>query len=364
MIKQNTIDEVRSRMDIYEVISNYVKLKKSGSGFTGLCPFHDEKTGSFHVSSSKQIYKCFGCGKSGDGIRFIMEHDKKTFAETIEYLAQQYNITVEYDQQSQEQSAETKDKKKELVQLISWAQKKYEDLLFSLPDDAPVHQYLSSRHYSRDRMRSWSLGFAPDSWDFIKTPLINLGKFEPATHCGLIHSSSGKSYDFFRNRIIIPIHDHNGILIGLAGRLVPGADPEKEKSIPKYLNPCESLAYSKKKVWYGLWQAQKAIRDQGFAYIVEGYMDVQALHDVDICNTVASCGTEIDQLQVNLLKRYTRHVVICYDGDNAGTDKMMKQINLFLLNDFKVEVIELPEGQDPDVFIHEFDINRETAVAE
>lgn len=358
MIKQSSIDEVRSKMDVYDVVSQQVKLKKSGSSYVGLCPFHDEKSGSFRVTPSKQIYKCFGCGKAGDAITFIMQHDKKTFTEAIEILAAQLNISLEYDQVKKEESEEKKNEKAEQLGLVTWAQKKYEDLLFSLPEEAASIQYMMSRGYTLERMRHWSMGVAPDDWKFITTPLINMGKHGSAVNCGLVYQRDGKSWDFYRNRIIIPIHDQNGLLVGLAGRAIPSGNEAEDKKLVKYLNPCESMVYSKAKIWYGLWQAQKAIREAGFAYIVEGYMDVQSMHDAELCNTVASCGTEIDILQVKLLKRYTEHVCIFYDGDKPGQDKAMKQVNLFLTHGFKTSVVHLENGQDPDEFIREHSVNK------
>lgn len=357
MIKQDSIDEIKMKADVYDVISPYVKLKRSGSGYTGLCPFHNEKSGSFYVNPAKQLYKCFGCGKAGDSIRFIMEHDKKTFGEALEHLGAQLGITLAYDTTQPKESEEKKNDREEMFRLVSWAHKKYEDLLFSLPADAPALQYMAERGYTTGRMREWSLGFAPDDWKFLTTPIINMGKHEYGVSAGLLYSQSGKTWDFMRNRIIIPIHDHNGQLVGLAGRILPAED-EQHKKQPKYLNPCESLVYQKKKVWYGLYQAIPAIKENGFAYIVEGYMDVQSMHDGGVCNTVASCGTEIDELQVKLLKRYTEHACIFYDGDKPGTDKAMKQINLFLKAGFKTSVVSLESGQDPDEFIREYSFTK------
>lgn len=363
MIKQTTIDELRSRIDIHDIIGQYIKLKKTGSGHTGLCPFHNEKTPSFHVSASRQIYKCFGCGRSGDAISFIMEHDRKTFVEAIEQLCSQYNITPEYDQKAQQESEEKKNTRAQMLQLVSLAHQKYEQLLQDLPDDAPVITYMASRGYDRQRLRSWSLGFAPDQWKFLTETFISMGHHATAVSCGLISSREGKTWDFHRNRLIIPIHDHNGILVGLASRNIPASPLEGQVPVTppeggdgggaKYLNPCESPIYHKSRIWYGLWQAQKAIRDRGFAYITEGYLDVQSMHDAGIENTIASCGTAIDDHHARLLKRYTQHVVICYDADIPGQTNMMKQVNLFLAHDFKVSIAELPEGKDPDEFIRE-----------
>jgi len=365
MIKQSSIDEVRNRIDIHDVINKFVKLKRNGSGYTGLCPFHNEKSPSFTVTPSKQIYKCFGCGKGGDAFKFIMEHEKKTFVESIEWLASEHHITLEYDQLQEKETEEARNAKIEMLELISWAHKKYEDLLRSLPDDAEAIQYMKERGYDRERMISWGIGFAPDNWKFLTTPCINMGKHAPGVDCGLLYTKEGRNWDFFRNRIIVPIHDHNGVLVGLAGRIVGAPDKDSEKKTAKWMNPCESLIYNKRKVLYGLWQAQKAIKDAGFAYVVEGYTDVQSMHDNGLENTVGSSGTEIDEVQARLLKRYADHVVICYDGDDAGINKAIIKINLFLKLDFKVSVIELPGKKDPDEFIREYNLTtKEEAFAE
>lgn len=359
MIKQSSIDEVKSKADITDVINRYTTVKKNSA----LCPFHEERSPSFHIKQSKQIFKCFGCGEGGDVFKFIMKKERLTFIESVEYLANLYNISLEYDQQSQAEAQEIKDTRKEMLAVTEWAHKKYVDALLDLPADAPAIKYLQQRGYDQERIKAWDLGFAPDTWDFIKSSLINMGKYNVSVDCGLISTKDEKNYDFYRNRIIIPIHDVNGFIIGLAGRIIPSApvSPLSERrgaggeaKQVKYLNPRESLIYIKRKIWYGLWQAQEAIRKAGFAYIVEGYMDVQSMHDADVLNTVASCGTEIDEEQAKLLRRYTDHVVICYDGDTPGVKKALKQIDLFLKLDFKVSTIELPDKMDPDEYINHY----------
>lgn len=364
MIKQSVLDELRQKMDITEIISQSVHLKKRGSGHIGLCPFHNEKTPSFNVWPAKQIFKCFGCGEGGDAIKFVQKQEKKNFTEAVEWLCHFYNVAIEHDQAAKEEAQEKKTARELMQQIISWAHKKYEALLHSLPEEAPAIRYLQQRGYDAGRMRSWSLGFAPDDWKFLTTPLINKGKHGPAVDCGIVVSKDAKNFDFFRNRIIIPIHDHNGILAGLAGRWVPSGDPAEDKKAIKYLNLKESPVYSKSKLWYGLHQAYKAIKEAGYAYIVEGYMDVHAMHDAALINAVASCGTEVDDGQVKLLKRYTDHVVIAYDGDEPGLKKAMKHVDLFLKADFKVSVLPFPDGMDPDEYIKHLYSTQANVVAE
>jgi DNA primase len=361
LIKQTSIDAVRSHIVLTDVIGHFITLKKHGANYTACCPFHDERTPSFVVSPAKDIYKCFGCGKSGDAFTFIKDHEHKSYPEAIEWLASFYNITIEYDQQTQQQSEEIKDAKAQMQQVTSFAHESYAKALRSLPPDAAVIQYLQGRGYDKQRCEAWSLGFAPDDWKYLTTPLINMGKYQPALDCGIVQTKSGNNWDFFRNRIIIPIHDHNGILVGLAGRSVPGSSLTADSSQPKYLNPPESLLYQKKNIWYGLWQAQKAIRQTGFAYIVEGYFDVQAMHDAGILNTIAPCGTGIDLLQLKFLKRYCNHLVLATDGDSAGQKAMLKTIDLCLQLDFKTQVLALPDAMDPDEYIRS--INEKTLAA-
>ncbi len=350
MIKQSSIDEVRSKADIVEVVGAYTALKRSGSGYAGLCPFHTEKSPSFRVTPAKEIYKCFGCGKSGDVFRMVMEQERKTFNEAVEFLAAKYSITLEYDKQAAAEREEVVNSRKEQLGLMKWAYDKYQECFNALPPDSEAKQYLQQRGYSEERMQYWGFGFAPDGWDFVKTPIINMGKHQPAVDCGLIVSRDGKNYDFYRNRIIIPVHDVNGFVVTLAGRILPSGESGEHK-VPKYLNGCESLAYNKKKVWYGLWHAHRAIKEKELVYITEGYMDVQSMQDAGLVNTVASCGTEIDSDQVKMLKRYADHVVLAYDADKTGTEKAMKKINLFLQHDVKVSLVEFPDKMDPDEYV-------------
>lgn len=350
MIKDTSIQEVRDKMDIAEVVGHFITLKKNQA----CCPFHHERTPSFRITPARQIFKCFGCGAGGDAIGFVMQHEKFTFIEAIQWLAQFYHITLEEDQVAAQEAGEKKSARDEGLALLRWAHGKYEEVLHNLPAEASALHYMSKRGWSLERMRSWSLGLAPDDWKFLTTPCINKGKHSAGVDAGLLVSEGGRNWDFYRHRIIIPIHDHNGVLVGFGARLIPSGDEAADKKQPKYLNPKESAVYSKAKVWFALNLAYKAIKERGFAYIVEGYMDAMAMHDAGIHNTVASCGTEIDPAQVKLLKRWTSHVVLCYDGDAAGTKKQMKQVDLFLRHDCKVQVAPLPEGMDPDEYINSY----------
>lgn len=350
MIKQDTIELVRSRTDIVDVIGKKLNLKRAGASMMACCPFHNEKTPSFHVFARSQSYKCFGCGEGGDAISFIMKHDRLAFSEAIEWLAAEYNIVIEYDEVAKQEAQERKDKKVEMQQVLDHAQKTYEKQLAQLPADAAARQYLDNRGITADVATRWGLGFAPHDFKFLTTPFINMGKYEPAVDAGVISTKDGKSYDFLVNRIVIPIHDVNGHLVTLAGRALP--EPGT-REVAKYINGKESLLYSKSKTLFGLYQAvrSKAIKEMGYAYMVEGYFDCMSMHEAGIQNTIAPCGTAITHDQALYLRRYTTHVVLMQDGDKAGVKSMLKAIDLFLGLDFKVEVVTLPPKMDPDEYI-------------
>ena len=358
MIRQDTIDQVKAQMDTREVLESFgVEFKRDKAR----CPFHDENSASFHIWRRQNTYKCFGCGKSGDAISFLIDHENMLFHEAVEWLANRYNITVEIDHVAKQESQDKKDEKEEMGAVVRFAQKKYEDTLHGLPEESDAWKYLLQRDFTAEIAKRWSLGYAPDDWKFITSPLINMGKLTAANQIGLVWTKEGKNWDFFRSRIIIPIHNANGQLIGFGGRDVSGSD-----QAPKYLNPSESALYNKQATWFGLDKAIKAIKEDGFVYVVEGYFDVMSLHEAGLENTVAGCGTEVTEIQCKLLKRYTNQVTICFDNDkdkeesgkkNAGVEKMMKLVNVFLKLDFKVEVIEIPEGGDPDEYARSWKVD-------
>lgn len=352
MINQSTIDLVRSRADIREVVGAKLNLKRVGSGYTACCPFHEEKSPSFHVSPAKGMYKCFGCGKGGDAISFVMEHDRLPFNEAIERLAETLNIPIEYDKK-EEATPEKKERKAEMAAVLRYANEKYMAALAQAPLSGPAAQYLSQRGISLEVAQQWDLGWAPNDFKFLTTQLINIGRYQPANDCGLITTKEGKSWDFLVNRITIPVRDHNGNIITIAGRALP--EEGNEKSIAKYLNGRESELYHKSRAWYGLYEAvrARAIQQAEVAYIVEGYFDVISMHEAGVQNTIAACGTAITEDHIQFLKRYTRHVCLMQDADKAGVASMLKAIDMFLAADFKIEVVELPNKQDPDEYIRQ-----------
>lgn len=357
MIKQTTIDAVFQRADIIEVVGAHVKLKRHGANHTGCCPFHDEKTPSFSVSPSKQIFKCFGCGKGGNVITFLMDHERLSFPDAVRKLADKYGIDVEEDQASAQVSQESRDKKKEMHLLVKWAADAYEKNLLSQPESSPVMQYLTARGYGHDRIKYWGIGYAPADFKFLTSSIINMGKHGLAAEIGLIKTKEGTSYDANYDRIIVPIHDQNGFITGLASRIIPGPDAKGAK----WMNPPNSLIYNKASMWYGLNTARQAITREKMAYLVEGYPDVHTMQDHGITNTVAPCGKEIADDQIRLLKKYTDHV--CFipniDDNESGQKAVLKHIDRFVGAGFRVSVVELPTCNDADEYINNIlDINK------
>lgn len=349
MISPSTIAAVFAAADIVDIIGSAITLKRKGTNHEGLCPFHNEKTPSFMVSPAKGIYKCFGCGAGGNAVNFIINHHKKTYPEAIEYLADRYNIPIEYDKTTTT-STETKDTKKEMHALLKWCATKYEAALYTA-EAAPALQYLHSRGYTNDRIKMWGIGFAPlQDFKYITTPIINMGKHTIAEQLGIIKTTNGTSRDFLINRITIPIHDAQGTLTGFAGRIYTAQDSKW----PKWINPPNSLLYQKGQQWYGLHTAQKAIQQQGFAYLVEGYPDTHAMQDNGLTNTIAPCGKEIADEQIKYISRFTKH--ICFipniDANQSGQQAVLKHINRFIAAGIRTSVIHLPQCNDADEYIN------------
>lgn len=344
MIREESIQAIRDRMDTLEVLEELgVHFKKDAA----CCPFHNEKTPSFHVWKKINRYKCFGCGETGDAINALMKLKQLNYVEAIEWLAARYNVQLEYDQAAVEETQEKKEARIEKYEILEFARAKWEKCLFDLPHDAEVWKYLLSRGLTPELCREWNFGYAPDDFKFLTTPLINSGKYQPAVELGLISSKDGKNWDFFKNRIMIPIYDATGRISAFGGRALGDQQP-------KYLNSPESVTYSKMNTWFGLDRAAKSIKEEGFAYVVEGYFDAISWHIADVTNTVAGCGTEINETQIKKLSRYTDHVVIALDGDAPGQKKSMKLVDLFLAQDFKVEIAPLPDENDPDEYYRNF----------
>jgi DNA primase len=347
-ITQKTIEKVQHTAEIVDVVGKYVTLKKTGKNHQGCCPFHDEKTPSFYVTPSKNIYKCFGCGKGGDPIQFIIEKENLSFFDAIKHLAQFYNIEIEYEQK--EENVEKVEESKQVLQLLKEASARYANNLFKngLGEfDPAIDELLNKRLLTEETLIQFQLGFAPDNWKYLTPSIIDKGLYKVGIAAGLIKTTNGNTFDFFRNRIMIPIHDQNGNIVSFGGRKLP-SDQDKEN--PKYLNGIENDVYKKDRILYGFHFAKKAIRDKGKALIVEGYFDVISFHQNEIENTVAPCGTALTLTQAKLLARQADHVIIVFDGDPAGQKSALRAVDTCLEAGLKVEIFLLPEGEDPDSF--------------
>lgn len=351
MIKKETIEKVLDTARIEEVVGDFVDLKKRGTSLIGNCPFHNEKTPSFHVSVSKGIYKCFGCGAGGDSLKFVMEHEKYPYPEAIRYLANKYNIPIEEVERSPEQMA-AQDKRESLYVLNQWASKFFKEQLWETDLGRSIGlSYFLERGYREDIIKKFDLGYSPEAWNGLTDRAQEEGfSKEYLVDIGLAIEKDDKSiYDRFRGRVIFPIHNLTGRVIGFGGRTL-----KTEKTVPKYVNSPESEIYHKSNVLYGLHLAKKAIMDHDVCYLVEGYADVLSCHQAGVENVVSSSGTSLTSGQIKLISRYTKQVVILYDGDAAGIKASLRGTDMLLEEGLNVKVLLFPDGNDPDSYIQKF----------
>lgn len=349
MITAETIEKIKETARIEEVVGDFVHLKKRGSSLIGNCPFHGEKTPSFHVSVSKGIYKCFGCGAAGDSVRFVMDHEKYTYPEALKFLANKYNIEVEETVESKE-NIELNSARESLYIVSQFAANYFEDQLWNSEDGRAIGlSYFKERGFREDIVKKFNLGYSPDVWDALTQEAIkNQHTEEYLEKTGLsIRNDKGKLYDRFRGRVMFPIHNFTGRIIGFGGRTL-----KTDKNVPKYVNSPESDIYHKSNVLYGLYHAKKAIRDQDNCYLVEGYADVLAVHQAYIENVVASSGTSLTIEQIKLIGRFTQNVTILYDGDAAGIKASLRGLDMILEEGLNVKVVSFPDGDDPDSYMH------------
>lgn len=347
MIPQDVIDTIFQTAPIEEVIGEYVNLKKRGSNYIGLCPFHDEKTPSFAVSPTKDIYKCFGCGKAGNVARFLMDHEQMTFVEAIRFLAEKYKIEIPEEETSEEEAL-ARDKREGLYVVTQFAQNYYTATLFEHDEGRSIGlSYFKERGFREETIKKFQLGYALDNWDAFFQHAREKGyQQDVLQEVGLVGERNGQVMDFFRDRIIFPIHNLSGKVIAFAGRTL-----KSDKKIPKYINSPETIIYNKSKVLYGAFWAKGAMRKADRCFLVEGYTDVISLHQAGIENVVASSGTSLTTDQVRLIKRYTPNITILYDGDTAGIAAATRGVDVVLEQGLNVHVCILPEGEDPDSFI-------------
>lgn len=345
-IPENKIEEIRAAADIVDIISESVQLKKRGKNYVGLCPFHSEKTPSFTVSEDKQIYHCFGCHAGGNVFKFLMDYEKISFLEAVQFVAARVGINLEYEDDT------GKENEQEILYEINvQAARYFSDNLLNSPEGEIARKYFQERKIKPQTMRTFGLGYALNGWEnfveFAKAQKIDLGK---AVHLGLIgQQSDGRLYDKFSDRIIFPIFSASGRVVAFAGRILHGTE-----STAKYLNSPESSIYIKGRVLYGLSFAKDEIRKLDRAILVEGYMDLISLYQSGIKNVVAVSGTALTEDQVQLLSRYTKNVILLFDADAAGIKAAMRSIELLLKRDIEVKIATLPSGEDPDSYINEF----------
>lgn len=347
MIPHDTIQQILDTARVEEVVGDFVSLKRRGSNFIGLCPFHNEKTPSFHVSPTKGIYKCFGCGKAGNSVGFVMDHEKFTYPEALRYLAKKYHIEIQEEEETAEKLAE-RTEREALLSITEFAGKFFIDQLHNTDEGKSVGlSYFHDRGFSDDTIREFQLGYSPDSWDaFCSHALKNGYSAEMIEKSGLgIKKDNDKFYDRFRGRVIFPIHNQSGRIIGFGGRIMTS-----DKSKPKYVNSPESEIYNKSKTLYGISLAKHAISANDMCYLVEGYTDVISLHKSGIQNVVASSGTSLTVDQIRLIKRYTPNITVLYDGDPAGIKASFRGIDMILEQGMNVKALLFPHGEDPDSF--------------
>jgi len=349
MIYQDTINKIMDTARIEEVVGDFVSLKKRGTSLIGNCPFHNEKTPSFNVSVTKGIYKCFGCGKGGDAVRFIMDHEKYSYPEALKYLAQKYNIEVEEKEESP-QDAEANNTRESLYVVSLYAANYFSNELWTGEQGRAIGlSYFKERGFREDIIKKFELGYSPDQWDALFLSAKAAGhKEEYLERTGLsIRNDKGKVYDRFRGRVMFPIHNFTGRVIGFGGRTL-----KTDKNVPKYVNSPESDIYHKSNVLYGLFQAKKSIREVDNCYLVEGYADVLSVHQAGVENVVASSGTSLTVEQIRLIGRFTQNVTILYDGDAAGIKASLRGLDMILEEGLNVKVVNFPDGHDPDSYMH------------
>jgi len=351
VIARETIQEVQDRMDIVDIVSDFVTLKRKGSGkyLWANCPFHDEKTPSFSVTPDRGIYKCFGCGKSGDSINFIMEHDGLSYVEAIRHLAQKYGIEI-IETQGSEADVDRQNEKDSLYIVLDYAAKLFQHNLLETDDGKSIAgSYFRERGISHKSIKDFELGYSMDEWRSLYDDATEKAYSEDLLEkAGLIvKKSADKIYDRFRGRVIFPIHNVSGKVIAFGARTLRKDDK------PKYLNSPESDVYHKSKVLYGIFQAKSAIRQQDKCYLVEGYTDVISMHQSDLPNVVASSGTSLTEDQIKLISRFTKNITVLYDGDPAGIKASLRGIDMILASGMNVRTVVFPEGQDPDSYSRE-----------
>ena len=352
-IPRETVDLILSTARIEEVVGEFVSLKKRGANYIGLCPFHNEKTGSFNVNPARNIFKCFGCGKGGDSAKFLMEHEHITYPEALRYLAKKYNIPIEEKELSPEERMAQTEREK-MFNINAFADKFFVDTLWNTDEGKSVGlEYFRERGYLNPIIEKFHLGYSPSKWEaFTEYAKQNGYDLEFLEKVGFsIKRQSGEYYDRYHGRVMFPIHNLTGKVIGFGGRILQ-SDPEKK--LAKYQNSPESEIYQKKETLYGIYFAKGAIVNKDECILVEGYFDVLRMHQIGIENVVASSGTSLTTEQIRLVKRYTKNITMLYDGDAAGVHAALRGTDMILAEGMNVRVVVLPPEHDPDTFGKEY----------
>ena len=346
MIPYETVEKILDAARIEDVVGDFVTLKKRGANYTACCPFHNEKTPSFSVSPAKGIYKCFGCGKSGTAVGFVMEHESLSYVEALKYLAKKYHIEVVEKEESAEEIAQ-KQRNESLLLVSEYAGKFFKDSLQTPEGQSIAYQYFRSRGLEDETIRKYGLGWAPTDRKALAEAARAAGyKEEFLTETGLcIKYDDGRLVDRFFDRVIFPIHSVSGRVIAFGGRTL-----RTDKSVAKYVNSPSTEIYDKSRSLYGIYFAKSEISRQDKCILVEGYLDVLSMHQLGITNVVASSGTSLTVEQIRMIRKFTSNVTIIYDGDSAGIKAALRGIGLVLKEGLNVKVVLLPEGQDPDDF--------------
>lgn len=346
MIPKETIDVIFETARIDEVVGDFVQLKKRGVNLLGNCPFHDEKTPSFTVSPAKGIYKCFGCGKGGNSVNFVMDHEHFTYPEALKYLANKYNIFIEETVRTPEQEEAANDRESMFI-VSNSANDYFQDQLFNSDEGRAIGlSYFKERGFREETLKKFQLGYNPEKSDAFSTFALKEGyKIEFLDKTGLTISKESRNYDRFHGRVMFPIRSLSGRVLGFGGRIL-----KNNVKAAKYLNSPESEIYHKSKVLYGMYYAKNSIVKKNRCLLVEGYTDVISMHQAGMENVVASSGTSLTIDQIKLVKRFTNNITLLFDGDAAGLKAALRGVNLILEAGLNVKIVTFPDGEDPDSY--------------
>ncbi len=353
-IDPQIIDQIKQVADVAEVIGDYVSLKKKGANLWACCPFHGEKSPSFSVSPAKGIYKCFGCGKAGDAVRFIMDIEGLGYPEALRHLAKKYGIEIIEAEYTNEQQ-EAQNERESLYLVLNFAKNFYQNYLFESEEGQNIGlTYFKERGFNEATIKAFELGHSPKIWDGVTKASLAAGfSQEIMEKAGLTIVKKDddpevreKVYDRFRERVMFPIHNVSGKVIAFGGRIL-----KADKTQPKYVNSPETEVYHKSNILYGIYQAKNAIRTADVAYLCEGYTDVVSLHQAGIHNVVASSGTSLTHEQIKLIARFTQNIIVLYDGDAAGIKASLRGMDMILEEGLNVKLAVFPEGEDPDSYV-------------